>query len=43
MRFDAPLAEEGTHGFPFLKKPYSVEDLSRTLRRAVSARDRLQR
>jgi hypothetical protein len=43
LRFDAPLAEEGTHGFPFLKKPYSVEDLSRTLRRAVSARDRLQR
>nr|USU34376.1 response regulator [Methylobacterium sp. OTU13CASTA1] len=30
------LAEEGTHGFPFLKKPYSVEDLSRILRRAVS-------
>ncbi|POR40131.1 PAS domain S-box protein [Methylobacterium sp. V23] len=30
------LAEEGTHGFPFLRKPYSVEDLSRVLRRAVS-------
>ena len=30
------LAEEGTHGFPFLRKPYSVEDLSRTLRRAVN-------
>ena len=30
------LAEQGTHGFPLLKKPYSVEDLSRTLRRAVT-------
>jgi CheY-like chemotaxis protein len=30
------LAEQGTHGFPFLKKPYSVEDLSRALRRAVN-------
>ena len=30
------LAEQGTHGFPLLKKPYSVEDLSRTLRRAVN-------
>ncbi|KQP89003.1 histidine kinase [Methylobacterium sp. Leaf113] len=30
------LAEEGTHGFPFLRKPYSVEDLSRILQRAVS-------
>ncbi len=30
------LAEEGTHGFPFLRKPYSVEDLSRILRSAVS-------
>ena len=34
------LAEEGTHGFPFLRKPYSVEDLSRVLRRAVSAAPR---
>ncbi|GJD28799.1 Sensor histidine kinase RcsC [Methylobacterium adhaesivum] len=30
------LAEQGTHGFPFLRKPYSVEDLSRSLRRAVN-------
>jgi len=30
------LAEQGTHGFPFLRKPYSVEDLSRALRRAVT-------
>nr|WP_279599080.1 hypothetical protein [Methylobacterium sp. J-076] len=29
------LAEKGTHGFPFLRKPYSVENLSRMLRRAV--------
>jgi PAS domain S-box-containing protein len=34
------LAEEGTHGFPFLRKPYSVEDLSRVLRRAISAAPR---
>ncbi|GJE57733.1 Sensor histidine kinase RcsC [Methylobacterium thuringiense] len=30
------LAEQGTHGFPLLKKPYSMEDLSRILRRAVN-------
>jgi PAS domain S-box-containing protein len=30
------IAEQGTHGFPLLKKPYSVEDLSRILRRAVT-------
>jgi hypothetical protein len=29
------LAEQGTHGFTLLRKPYSVEDLSRTLGRAV--------
>ncbi|MCJ2064732.1 PAS domain S-box protein [Methylobacterium sp. J-088] len=29
------LAEEGTHGFELLRKPYSVADLSRVLRRAV--------
>jgi DNA-binding NtrC family response regulator len=28
------LAERGTHGFELLKKPYSVEALSRVLRRA---------
>ena len=28
------LAEKGTHGFELLKKPYSVEALSRVLRRA---------
>ena len=33
---DGAIAEQGTHGFPLLKKPYSVEDLSRTLRRAVT-------
>ena len=41
------LAEQGTHGFPFLRKPYSVEDLSRILQRAVSrtgpAKDRQRR
>jgi DNA-binding NtrC family response regulator len=29
------LAEKGTHGFELLKKPYSVEALSRVLRRAL--------
>ena len=29
------LAAEGTHGFDLLRKPYSVADLSRTLRRAI--------
>jgi PAS domain S-box-containing protein len=29
------LAAEGTHGFDLLRKPYSVADLSRVLRRAV--------
>ena len=32
------LAEDGRHGFPLLHKPYSVEDLSRILRRAVRRR-----
>ncbi|POR40592.1 PAS domain S-box protein [Methylobacterium sp. V23] len=30
------IAEQGTHGFELLRKPYSVEDLSRILRRAVA-------
>ena len=30
------LAQDGGHGFELLHKPYSVEDLSRVLRRAVS-------
>ena len=29
------LAAEGSHGFELLKKPYSVSDLSRILRRAI--------
>ena len=29
------LAEEGTHGFPLLRKPYSVEGLARILRTAA--------
>jgi DNA-binding NtrC family response regulator len=32
------LAEEGSHGFEFLQKPYSVEELSRVLRRALENR-----
>ncbi|MCJ2016907.1 ATP-binding protein [Methylobacterium sp. E-065] len=35
------LAREGTHGFELLQKPYSIEQLSRTLHTAV--RDRGQR
>lgn len=30
------LAAEGAHGFPLLRKPYSVEQLSRVLRNAVT-------
>ena len=32
------LAEEGTHGFDLLHKPYSVEGLSRVLRRVTTRR-----
>jgi hypothetical protein len=29
------LAQDGTHGFELLHKPYSVEQLSRVLRKAA--------
>ncbi len=29
------MAEQGTQGFPLLRKPYSIADLSRMLRRAI--------
>ncbi len=32
------LAEEGNYGFELLHKPYSAEDLSRTIRRAIATR-----
>ena len=32
------LAEEGNYGFELLHKPYSAEDLSRTIRRAIAMR-----
>ena len=32
------LAEEGTHGFELLQKPYSAEALSKTLRRVTLRR-----
>jgi len=32
------LAENGDHGFELIQKPYSVEALSRTLRRAIATR-----
>ena len=33
------LANDGAHGFELLRKPYSVEQLSRTLRKATAASD----
>ncbi|MCK2056281.1 PAS domain-containing protein [Methylobacterium sp. 37f] len=36
------LAKEGTHGFELLHKPYSVEQLSRVLRKAVSRSRRVR-
>ena len=30
------LAQEGRHGFELLQKPYSIDDLTRVLRRAIS-------
>lgn len=35
------LAEEGRDGFEFLHKPYSVEELTRVLRRARAASHRI--
>lgn len=32
------LAQEGSHGFELLHKPYSIEDLTRVLRRAILER-----
>jgi len=32
------LAQEGSHGFELLHKPYSIEDLTRALRRAIDSR-----
>jgi PAS domain S-box-containing protein len=34
------LAEEGRHGFELLQKPYSVEELSRTLRQVIKHESR---
>jgi hypothetical protein len=33
------LAQEGSHGFELLHKPYSAEGLTRVLRRAIRARE----
>ncbi|WP_374472282.1 PAS domain S-box protein [Phenylobacterium sp.] len=33
------LAQEGRHGFELLQKPYSVDDLTRVLRRAIVRRE----
>jgi CheY-like chemotaxis protein len=35
------LAQEGTHGFELLQKPYSADDLSRVFRRVTSRRPHL--
>jgi PAS domain S-box-containing protein len=32
------LAQEGSHGFELLHKPYAIEDLTRALRRAIQGR-----
>lgn len=37
------LAQEGSHGFELLHKPYSIEDLTRTLRRAIDSRSGARR
>jgi signal transduction histidine kinase/ActR/RegA family two-component response regulator len=34
------LAQEGSHGFELLHKPYSIEDLTRVLRRAIHERSK---
>jgi PAS domain S-box-containing protein len=36
------LAEEGTHGFELLNKPYSIDDLTRVLRRAIAKRHEIR-
>jgi FixJ family two-component response regulator len=36
--FSHVLNGDGNHGFDLLQKPYSVEDLSRVLRRALAER-----
>lgn len=36
------LAQEGSHGFELLQKPYSIEELTRALRRAVDRRSGLK-
>ena len=37
------LAQEGSHGFELLHKPYSIEDLTRALRRAILNRSKSSR
>jgi len=34
------LAQEGSHGFELLHKPYSIDDLTRALRRAIQERSK---
>jgi CheY-like chemotaxis protein len=35
--YSSEVAKSGDHGFTLLTKPYSVGDLSRALRKAISA------
>ena len=37
------LAQEGRHGFELIQKPYSVESLSRILRKAISDKTAVMR
>jgi DNA-binding NtrC family response regulator len=36
--YSSTLAEEGSHGFKLIQKPYSVDALSRVLRDAIGGR-----
>ena len=33
--YSTVLAEEGHHGFELIRKPYSIEELARTLRKVM--------
>ena len=40
--YSSVLAESGTHGFELLQKPYSIDELSRTLRGAIAWGERVR-
>ena len=39
--YSTVLAQNGTHGFELLQKPYSIDELSRVLRKAAAWRERI--